>query len=887
MPKIPPRPAHKRLDQAASSNFDRFAPSPLHGGIMNKANLQSPHHGQTEQPPDVIERSGSVSMPSVGEEGAEYSAVAEDLQQDERTSSSPEQTRTVADDLKLHAPKPSLPAASAKKQVMAVTRTDSERAASFGIGRPTSTTDERTASRNSNRKRPGSSFSAHSDHHTDDEHGIPEIGQRVPMNPHLGDVQAPSPGPSSGSEGPKKHHGRKNSARGLPPGSYGLHGHGVAPQDKLEKAYYQKHPDAMEREQHTPLHDRQNDFAMSSSDLNRLVRDSASRSSTFDPTELRGTPTEEIAFQASEEYTSRISSRPASAVFSDQVSPRPEATPTEAEGPIHVDDAKHPELYSCGGEDHVAQPEDEEYKAPILASDEVNKHPNAHVQFPAVHPHHERRDSLQEMEESSSRPSSRPSSTRAISYPHPEFGSTPLEDVEEYEPLFTEETKEEKPRHESADENDCRHHFPSKDIWEDAPSSVHYTATVSTPDVNDQERRRSSAYCEDRPITPARAFAQYQEQLAENEATGRPDAFLSPSAEKPSWISHQPHLSPKKLDKTSSSRRFPSRDVWEDVPESQLHEAVVSGSHAESDSQLTKKTSGSSDPPTIPERPKLRQASGDSVTKQKPPVSEKPKPHIPPRPAKASPGDTSSKDAPIAKPKPAVPSRPVGGKIAALQAGFMSDLNKRLQLGPQAPKKEDAAKEDEAVEEKEKVPLSDARKGRARGPQRRAPAKASTPAAAAAPPQTSAAAAPVLTFSMPQTSWAMDPDDGDIALGTENEATPDTVTEAEEYAEASTLEVVDPGVSKKPGVVEEPTVMAEPATVAEEHAQAADSGTPKAPARDDKEDKIGGSSKEQPVTKEKTLAANMAGESIVEATVREDHDASDVKPLDVHDDVKG
>lgn len=275
MPKIPPRPAHKRPDRSMSPNPDRFAPSPLSGGVTAKSTIRGRHLGPRERADEAIDRSGSVPMPSVGEEGVEYSAVSAEMDHQERRSLSPEQTRTVDKDLKLHAPKPSLPAASAKQQVMAVTRTDSDRAASFGIGRPASTAGERSASRNSNRKRPSSSYSAHSDHPTDDEHGIPEIGQRVPMNPHLGDVQAPSPGPAEGIN--KKHHGRKHSARSLPPGSYGLHGHGVVPQDKLEKAYYQKHPDVLEREQHTPLHDRQNDFAMSSSDLNKLVRDTASR----------------------------------------------------------------------------------------------------------------------------------------------------------------------------------------------------------------------------------------------------------------------------------------------------------------------------------------------------------------------------------------------------------------------------------------------------------------------------------------------------------------------------------------------------------------------------------------------------------------------------------
>lgn len=74
--------------------------------------------------------------------------------------------------------------------------------------------------------------------------------------------------------------------------------------------------------------------------------------------------------------------------------------------------------------------------------------------------------------------------------------------------------------------------------------------------------------------------------------------------------------------------------------------------------------------------------------------------------------------------KPPVPARPTGSKIAALQAGFMNDLNKKLGLGPVAPKKEEVAPE----AEEEKAPLADARKGRAKGPQRRKPGVAPAPA---------------------------------------------------------------------------------------------------------------------------------------------------------------
>lgn len=275
-PKIPPRPS-KRFDRSISPNPDRFAPSPFNEGIPQKSPRTlrfSPNDNAQEQ--DPIDRSGSVPMPSIGQEGLEYSTIANELKAEEEETgekpqaASPEHTRTVAKDLKLHAPKPSLSAHSAKQRVQAVTRTDSDKAASFGIGRPTS--------RDGVKKKASTSFSASEGRpEIEDEQGIPEIGQRVPMNPHLGDVQAPSPAP--GSDEPKKHHHRKHSSRGGPPGSYGLHGHGVAPQDKLEKDYYDKHPDALKREHQTPLHDRQNDYALSSNDLNKLVRDTRSRGS--------------------------------------------------------------------------------------------------------------------------------------------------------------------------------------------------------------------------------------------------------------------------------------------------------------------------------------------------------------------------------------------------------------------------------------------------------------------------------------------------------------------------------------------------------------------------------------------------------------------------------
>jgi hypothetical protein len=107
-----------------------------------------------------------------------------------------------------------------------------------------------------------------------DEHGF-----RVPMYPNAGDVQAPSPSPylDQGSQRSGRHHNRTRSARdsSLPPGSYGLHGHGVQHPDKFEKAWYEKHPDEFVKEegQYGPgVGTPRPDWAMSSDDLNKIVQ---------------------------------------------------------------------------------------------------------------------------------------------------------------------------------------------------------------------------------------------------------------------------------------------------------------------------------------------------------------------------------------------------------------------------------------------------------------------------------------------------------------------------------------------------------------------------------------------------------------------------------------
>lgn len=556
------------------------------------------------------------------------------------------------------------------------------------------------------------------------------------------------------------------------------------------------------------------------------------------------TPTEDVAYHATDEYAYRISTPQFSSKAEKTGSyfPSDASTSKAAEEEksavlhaIHVDDSNHPEHYSYG-EEH--QNNAEEYNAPILAGDEIDAGPDTTAQHPAIRPGFDRSRSYDAEERK--KPSIRHPVAAHDSHPERDFTSTPLEDVEEYEPLFDEEKKEEAKQ--AAAEKRASRHFPSKDIWEDAPNSVHYSTEVSTPDVEEQNQRPRSkaAFSEGRSITPAQAFAQYQEELAEKEAAGRSNSFLPLSAEpsKPKWIDHQSHLG---LSRPPSARRFPSKDIWEDAPESHIQEATLSESAPEEDEKTVeesqpevparpakKETEEPKAVPAIPSRPKPKQVAGEEAARQPPPISDKPKPSIPARPVKKLSGDAKDGEA-VKPPKPPVPSRPVGGKIAALQAGFMSDLNKRLQLGPQALKKDEPA-EEEAAEPKEKAPLSDARKGRARGPQRRAPAKAASPV------KEPTTAVSVLSISAPQTLWSIDPENGNVTAHDPHEHTKDlSRTTGEEHSiEASVLtkedKESDSSTAKEPAEKPEDS-SEEPATEAvhepaKEHShQAGEDGT--------------------------------------------------------------
>ncbi|SLM34874.1 Protein of unknown function DUF3210 [Lasallia pustulata] len=946
VPQIPPRPSQRRIERSESPHRDSYPRSPLNETSFGTSysnisgNLYSSSQNVSSSSLGLPHRPPSVALPSIGQEGNEYGT----LEYEEETStpadqgtdhSSITQTRNVSNDLPLHAPKPSFSTSDAKQRVATVTRTDSSQAAAAGIGKagtPVQHGDDRDPhNRALNPKisftRTGSSASTERppSSQLEGEIGIPEIGQRVPMYPNAGDVQAPSPSPFSqtqpvgigfhtdGSHKSYRHH-RTRSGREVfhgPPGSYGLHGHGTPNQDRFEKAWYEKHPDALLREEHGQygpgIGGGRGEWALSSEDLNKIVRETASRGVGFGTSpDIVGRPDEQIGYMASEEYASRLNSpRPHSAGHhpksqSNQSQPSVESplrkasfpvdvhakedfekskdyniaqrrasdnvleSDTEDDDVIHVDPpAVHLSKYDGNGYDPPTEDlgphggnteaeggwiEERGYGVPILASDEVAKEPASEFMQPAVPPVQERRGSTyyagvdsdappfyqsghrngsHSGSVSGSRSSSRPGSmygtipnlARFTSHDDREDMHTPLEDVEEYEPLFPDEQDEDGRPLTAADRfkrrPDMKRRFPSQDIWEDTPNSLQLQATVSTPEPTEEQ---SSPVAKD----PSTVFEPPQAEAArKGEVDEEEKAKLIPKEERWAKSHFKPHIRDD-MKRPGMKQRFPSRDIWEDTPDSAQLETTVGGPQGDDpmstadegmkagavvhtsgrpdagkimgEQQREGTTSGAAAiekpslpprpakvkgpdeaqetanqaPPSVPARPPRRlqqvplaeipvppgQASAETSptspidTRKAPVLPDRPKPQVPPRPSRpvahdldeniplskttsvtsvgSAGSDTSATKGiaspPATKPKPMLPSRPVGGKIAALKAGFLNDLDKRLQLGPQGVKPQEKPMEYEEKEEMEKAPLSDARKGRARGPARRKPA---------------------------------------------------------------------------------------------------------------------------------------------------------------------
>lgn len=313
-PRVPPRP-RRNPDGSRSPNREFAARSPLNDPPFKApGNAGGSANGQLKPSHAVRQRPSISSLPLIGQEGEEYTSLDQvpQVSQDVSGPATPNDTINVAGDLPLHAPRASVPSAASQSKVASVVRTDSQTAIEAGLGRVQTESDDgtdlglrKTVSR-SREFRPASSGlsreitrsssrpgSIHEDH---DERGIPHFGSYVPMYPNAGDVQAPSPSPyasqgppsgvgffNDGSSRPATMEGRRKSATGFhgPPGSYGLHGHGVGPHDQFEKAWYQKHPEELVKEEQGAYGPSaalsRGEWVLSSEELNRLVRENNER----------------------------------------------------------------------------------------------------------------------------------------------------------------------------------------------------------------------------------------------------------------------------------------------------------------------------------------------------------------------------------------------------------------------------------------------------------------------------------------------------------------------------------------------------------------------------------------------------------------------------------
>ena len=322
--------------------------------------------------------------------------------------------------------------------------------------------------------------------------------------------------------------------------------------------------------------------------------------------------------------------------------------------------------------------EERGYGVPILASDEVAKTPGAEFMQPAVSPMQERRGSnyytgvdgqgeyqsgnnrgSRSGSASNSRPTSRPGSihsslpnlSRFSTYDEDrENLGTPLEDVDEYEPLFPDEdgNKVRKPMTpaQRMKMRDNLKRFPSQDIWEDTPNSLQLQATVETPEA-EKERPDPMAV----PVTSTFETAE-QEGSRKGEVSEAEKAKLISREERLAQSNFKPHIQNEMH--RPRQHRFPSRDVWEDSPDSANLSATVgetptSPPDAGLEAGAVVQTSGGpKDGILAGEQPR------DNVTVGAAAMAP---PSIPPRPSRAKPSPSAG-DGSAEMPPPSIPARP-------------------------------------------------------------------------------------------------------------------------------------------------------------------------------------------------------------------------------------
>ena len=331
---------------------------------------------------------------------------------------------------------------------------------------------------------------------------------------------------------------------------------------------------------------------------------------------------------------------------------------------------------------HGAYHEDTGYGVPILASDEVAKTPGLEFMQPAVSPAQERTgsgyypglDSHGEHQSSlgsGSRPgsavNSRPSSRPGSIYSAPNLSRfsthdddrdnmhTPLEDVDEYEPLFPDEdgNKVRKPitPAQRMKMRESLKRFPSQDIWEDTPNSLQLQATVETAEA-EQQKTFPAATAGTSTFETAEQEAARKSEIPESEK-----AKGIPREERLAMSNFQPHIQDE-MRRPLSSKRFPSRDIWEDSPDSAnitttVGEEPKSPPDAGLEAGAVVHTSGSpADGVLAGSQPRDNALAGTTAIYMD-------KPNIPARPSRSKPSPTSGDgSADRAVTSPPIPARP-------------------------------------------------------------------------------------------------------------------------------------------------------------------------------------------------------------------------------------
>lgn len=684
-PKSPPRPS--RPTHRSSSPRDDYPSSSLND-LPDKSNISRTSSG------DVPHRLPNETGPSPGDEGMDNEAADAGVSPG-TLPQSPAETRNVDADLKLHAPRPSLPSSSAEAKIQAVTRTDSHQAAAAGLGGTGSpVNDERERSSHS----PAPAVSGTSEDETG-RTASEEYTHRL-ASPAIESRRASRPA----TESPL----RKTSVPDADPGN--------TQEVVMEKDVEQDHPLEPSSEEPGSNHD----------DSYRHIHHEGGFAS----------------------------------------SPSLEAK-SRGQGD---DDAADEPILTTGG----------------VQSESAPQPPDVSSAFD-VRENREEEDKSRTPGASNSRSNSRSTSRHSVTLETARYDSRdeaekhkPVEDAQEYKPPSPEDdTRKMQPtpaeRLEQRPEMD-RRKSPSEDLREDSPSSLLPQETSATSGM---------------PKLDAFGIAEQDAWKSETDHAESYDAATD--IRKPEDHENMPSRP------EMANQRVPSIGPCEEAPDSQERAMATAQSHEDtkSPSPVAAKRPDVPAKPSIPPRPSRRPQQTPPVdasskpavppteTRPPPTIPTRPKPQVPSRPAKppsrgssesltkvtsagSSNGEEETKDTPPApKEKPAVPARPGGSRIAALKAGFLSDLNSRLQGGPQGPKPPEK-KEEEAP--KEKAPLSDARKGRARGPARRKPAVENV--APKQPP------APDVRITDIWNVWQIDEND-DLVVGSAGKA---------ERAEPATLE---------------------------------------------------------------------------------------------------